>query len=104
MADLQPASREAVSQRFYEAARGGLSRSERIADAIAALELLDDVGALMRLTETDAETTPRQQAAAWPTMIEQIQSSTAWRWTHRRCPRQTALTCGHDPSRSNFGQ
>ena len=58
MADLQPASREAVSQRFYQAARAvvGVSRSERIADAIAALELLDDVGALMRLTETDAAT------------------------------------------------
>jgi hypothetical protein len=47
-----------VSQRFYEAARPvvGATRSERIAHDIGALEWLEDVGALMRLTETDAAT------------------------------------------------
>lgn len=58
MADLEPASTETVSQRFAAAARHvvGAARSERIAHSIAALESLDDVGALMRLTETDATT------------------------------------------------
>jgi 2-methylcitrate dehydratase PrpD len=61
MADLQPASPQTVSQRFAEAARQavGVSRSERIAHGIAALESIDDVGALMRLTETDATTPER---------------------------------------------
>ena len=56
MDDLEPASEQAVAQRFAAAARPvvGVSRSERIADGVAALESLDDVGALMRLTETDA--------------------------------------------------
>jgi 2-methylcitrate dehydratase PrpD len=56
LADLEPASPQAVSQRFYEAARPvvGVTRSERIAHDIGALESLEDVGALMRLTETDA--------------------------------------------------
>jgi hypothetical protein len=58
LADLEPASPQAVSQRFYEAARPvvGATRSERIAHDIGALEWLEDVGALMRLTETDAAT------------------------------------------------
>ena len=58
MTDLEPASPATVSQRFSAAARVvvGVPRSERIARDIAALESLDDVGALMRLTETDAAT------------------------------------------------
>jgi 2-methylcitrate dehydratase PrpD len=56
MADLKPATPEMVSQRFEQAARQvvGVARSERIAHGVAALESLDDVGALMRLTEVDA--------------------------------------------------
>jgi 2-methylcitrate dehydratase PrpD len=58
MIDLEAANPETVSQRFAAAARAvvGVSRSERIAHDITALESLDDVGALMRLTETDATT------------------------------------------------
>jgi 2-methylcitrate dehydratase PrpD len=58
MADLEPAGPETVAQRFAEAARQvvGVPRSERLGQGIAALESLDDVGALMRLTETDAAT------------------------------------------------
>jgi 2-methylcitrate dehydratase PrpD len=58
MADLQPAGPETVAQRFAEAALQvvGVPRRERLGQGIAALESLDDVGALMRLTETDAAT------------------------------------------------
>lgn len=56
MADLEPASPATVLQRFAAAARAVIDvpRAERIAHDIAALESLDDVGVLMRLTETDA--------------------------------------------------
>jgi 2-methylcitrate dehydratase PrpD len=58
MADLQAASAEMVSTRFAQAAHQvvGAVRAEQIARSIADLETLDDVGAIMRQTETDAAT------------------------------------------------
>lgn len=61
MADLKAASPEMVATRFAQAACQvvGAARGERIAQCINTLETLDDVGALMRLTEADAMTAGR---------------------------------------------
>jgi 2-methylcitrate dehydratase PrpD len=56
LAYLQAASAQMVAARFARSAQAvvGVARGERLAADIGALESLDDVGALMRLTEADA--------------------------------------------------
>ena len=54
MLDLEAASPEMIRARFAQCADSvvGAARRERLAEAVSALETLEDVGALMRLTES----------------------------------------------------
>jgi hypothetical protein len=57
MIDLEAATPEIIAARFAQSADQvvGTARRERIARGVNSLETLDDVGALMRLTEGDAK-------------------------------------------------